>query len=193
MSEEFKAGPAEHVPFDLFGLGVDAFRPAVVMRERDRSDGGLEVEFEAAGERVQVGHVSGPRGGALDTGGLSAGAPPELPPRPSAAGWGSCRALTAITANRSPYMMTAISTNAAAIALRPIWWSRMNGPAVSANQDASRSAQMKATRVPVAMAQLAAKAGPERVYSRPTAGSRSTPVVAAASAPNPQPTAAATR
>jgi DNA-binding MarR family transcriptional regulator len=31
-------------------------------------------------------------------------------------------------------MVTAISTNAAAIALRPIWWSRMNGPAVNAGQ-----------------------------------------------------------
>jgi hypothetical protein len=53
-------------------------------------------------------------------------------------------------------MVTAISTNAAAIALRPIWWSRMNGPAVCANQGTSCSAQMKATRVPMAMAQVAA-------------------------------------
>ena len=65
--------------------------------------------------------------------------------------------------------MTAISTNAAAIALRPIWWPRMNRPAVCANQGTSCSAQMKATRVPMAMAQVAAKAGPQRVY-RPAPG-----------------------
>jgi hypothetical protein len=90
-------------------------------------------------------------------------------------------------------MVTAISTKAAAIALRSIWWSRRNGPAVCADQGTSCSAQMKATRVPMAIAQVAAKAGPQRVYSRPALESRSTPVVAVASAPNPQPTAAATR
>jgi hypothetical protein len=63
VPEEFEAGTAEHVPLDLFRLAVDAFRPAVVVRERDRSGGGLDVEFEAAGERVQVRQVSGPRGG----------------------------------------------------------------------------------------------------------------------------------
>ena len=47
---------------------------------------------------------------------LSAGGAPGLPVRPTVPGWGSCRALTTITANRSPYMVTAISTNAAAIA-----------------------------------------------------------------------------
>jgi hypothetical protein len=45
VAEEFEAGTAEHVPFDLFRLRVDAFRPAVVVRERDRGGGGLEVEF----------------------------------------------------------------------------------------------------------------------------------------------------
>jgi hypothetical protein len=43
-------------------------------------------------------------------------------------------ALTAIMANRSPYMTSAIRTNAAAIALRPIWWARMNVPAFRVNQ-----------------------------------------------------------
>ena len=90
-------------------------------------------------------------------------------------------------------MVTAISTNAAAIALRPIWWSRMNGPTVCANQGRSCSAQMKATRVPMATVQVTAKARPQRVYNRPALASRSTPVVALASAPNPQPTAAAAR
>jgi hypothetical protein len=63
VAEEFEAGAAEHVAFDLLSLRVDAFRPAVVMQERDRGGGGLEVEFESAGERVQVRQVSGPRGG----------------------------------------------------------------------------------------------------------------------------------
>ena len=59
MAKEFEAGAPEHLPFDHFRLVVDAFGAAVVVRERERGGGGLDVEFEAAGERVQVGKVGG--------------------------------------------------------------------------------------------------------------------------------------
>jgi hypothetical protein len=90
--------------------------------------------------------------------------PPAMRLGGRSAPWrGNCRALTAIAVNRNPYVVTAISTNAVAIAPRPIWWSRMYGPAVCANQGTSCSAQMTATRVPMAMVQVTAKAGPQRV------------------------------
>jgi hypothetical protein len=50
VAEELEAGAAEHVPFDLFRLRVDTLRPAIVVRERDRGGGGLEVEFELRGQ-----------------------------------------------------------------------------------------------------------------------------------------------
>ena len=59
MTKEFEAGAAEHLSFDHFRLVVDAFGAAVVVRERDRGGGGADVEFEAAGERVQVREVGG--------------------------------------------------------------------------------------------------------------------------------------
>ena len=80
MTEEFEAGAAEHLSFDHFRLVVDAFGAAVVVRERDRGGGGADVEFEAAGERVQVREVGG------------AGLPDPLKELPSLAGSGSSMA-----------------------------------------------------------------------------------------------------
>jgi hypothetical protein len=57
VAKEFEAGAPEHLPFQHFRLVVDAFRAAVVVRERDGCGGGLDVELEAAGERVQVREV----------------------------------------------------------------------------------------------------------------------------------------
>ena len=54
-----EAGAAEHLPFDHFRFVVDAFGSPVVVRERERGGGGLDVEFEAAGEGVQVRQVGG--------------------------------------------------------------------------------------------------------------------------------------
>jgi len=50
VAEEAEAGAAVHLSFDHFRLVVDAFRSSVVVRERDRGGGCLEVEVEAAGE-----------------------------------------------------------------------------------------------------------------------------------------------
>ena len=59
MTKEFEAGAAEHLSFDHFRLVAGAFGAAVVVRERDRGGGGADVEFEAAGERVQVREAGG--------------------------------------------------------------------------------------------------------------------------------------
>ena len=58
MAEELEAGPAEHLPFEHLGLAVDAFGPPVVVRERERGGGGLDVEIETSGERVEIRQVS---------------------------------------------------------------------------------------------------------------------------------------
>ena len=58
MAEELEAGPAEHLPFEHLRLAVDAFRPPVVVRECERGGGGLDVEIETSGERVEIRQVS---------------------------------------------------------------------------------------------------------------------------------------
>jgi hypothetical protein len=54
VSQELEAGAPEHLPFDHFRLRVDALCSPVVVRERERGGGGLDVEFQAAGEGVHV-------------------------------------------------------------------------------------------------------------------------------------------
>jgi hypothetical protein len=63
VTEEAEAGAAVHLPLDLFRFRVDAFRSSVVVREGDRSRGGLDVKVEAPGEGMQVGQVGGTRPG----------------------------------------------------------------------------------------------------------------------------------
>ena len=59
MAEKGEAGAPEHLPFDHFRLVVHSFCSPVVVRERDCGGGGLDVEFGAAGEGVEMGEVGG--------------------------------------------------------------------------------------------------------------------------------------
>jgi hypothetical protein len=59
-AEEAKASVPEHLTSEHFRLRIDAFRSPVVVRQRARRFGGLDVEVEARGEGVQVLQVSGP-------------------------------------------------------------------------------------------------------------------------------------
>ena len=54
VAEKGEAGAPEHLPFDHFRLVVHSFCSPVVVRERDCGGGGLDVEFEAAGEGVEM-------------------------------------------------------------------------------------------------------------------------------------------
>lgn len=58
MAEELEAGAAEHLPFEHFRFRVDAFGSPVVIRERERGGGRLDVEIETSGEGVEIRQVS---------------------------------------------------------------------------------------------------------------------------------------
>lgn len=63
MAEQGESGAAVHLAHDSFGFGVDAFGSAVVVGHGHRSLDGFVVEFQAAGEGVQVRQVGCPDGG----------------------------------------------------------------------------------------------------------------------------------
>lgn len=59
MAQQGEPSSAVHLPRDPFGSGVNAFGAAVVVREGESGVDGGAVEFEAVGEGVQVGQVTG--------------------------------------------------------------------------------------------------------------------------------------
>jgi hypothetical protein len=63
VAEQGEAGSAVHLAHDVFGFGVDAFGSAVVVGHGHGGVDGVVVEFEAAGEGVQVWQVGCSRGG----------------------------------------------------------------------------------------------------------------------------------
>ena len=63
MAEEGESGASVHLPLDHLGPGVGPLGAAVVMRQRERRRGGLDVQVEAAGEGVDVGQAGRARGG----------------------------------------------------------------------------------------------------------------------------------
>ena len=66
MAEQFEAGASVHLAHDPLRLGVHAFGSAVVVGQGHRCVDGVVVEFEAAGEGVQVRQVR--RAGSGDPG-----------------------------------------------------------------------------------------------------------------------------
>lgn len=59
MAQKVEPGTAVHLPHDPLRAGVNALGPAVAVREGESGVHGVAVEFEAVGEAVQVGQISG--------------------------------------------------------------------------------------------------------------------------------------
>ena len=57
MAQQGAAGSSVHLSFDHLGLVVDSLGAAVVVRHCEFGGDGLDVQVEAAGERVQVGQA----------------------------------------------------------------------------------------------------------------------------------------
>jgi hypothetical protein len=63
VAQKVEPGAAVHLPHDPLRTGVDAFGPAVAVREGEGGVHGVAVEFQAVGEAVQVRQISGTDGG----------------------------------------------------------------------------------------------------------------------------------
>jgi hypothetical protein len=60
VAQESEAGAAVHLPLDHLRFRVHAFGPAVMKWQGDGRYGGIDVDVEAAGERVDVREVAAP-------------------------------------------------------------------------------------------------------------------------------------